>query len=132
MSDNKGITMIESLIAVFLTSFVIIGLMTMQPLAWQAGAKADQLGGATEIMQRELETLENHVMRGTLPIPAAKVNVPVQEGKVVFSLNSSITDLTLNKFMIHVQVTWTGNTTGVKSSMIATRQMGFNSVEDHF
>lgn len=119
--------MVESLMAVFLTVIAIVSLMMMQPIGWQATAKADHIGVATQIMQQELESIEYQVMRGTSPLPANKNNVAVGS----FFLSSTITDKGLNKYLVHVQVKWKGSPGGVKSSMIVTRQMGFNA-DDHF
>ena len=72
---EKGITLVESLIAAFLTMAVIVGLMTMQSVSWQTAGKSDATGRAVGILQAELESLENDIMRGH--VPGAKSNEEV-------------------------------------------------------
>ena len=119
----------ESMVAMFLTTIAIVSLMAMQPLSWQSAGKANQLGRASGIMQTELESIENDIMRGT--IPANKINVEENAGSARYIVNTTITNPATNRWLVHVSVNWTGNSTGIKSSMIVTRQMGFN-VNDKF
>ena len=121
--NNKGITLVESLVAVMLTGIAILGLMTMQPLAWQTAGKADSMTRAAGIMQRELEAIEGSIMSGT--IPANKTNVPETMGNATYTLNTTITQPTTTSWLAHVRVTWPGNANGMKSSIIVTRQTGF-------
>lgn len=121
--DNKGITLVESLVAVMLTSIAIIGLLTMQPLGWQSAGKADSIAHATEIMQTKLETIECSIMSGT--IPADDVNTSVTVGNQTFTINSTISVRDTISWLVRVRVTWQGNTTGVSSSMIVCHQSAY-------
>jgi Tfp pilus assembly protein PilV len=122
--NNKGITLVESLVAVMLTGIAILGLMSMQPLAWQTAGKADSMTRASGIMQRELETIEGSIMSGT--IPANKTNVVETMGNASYTINTTITQPTAtNSWLARVRVAWPGNTNGIKSSIIVTRQEGF-------
>lgn len=121
--NNKGISLIESLVAVMLTSVAIIGLLTMQPLGLRSAGKADSLAHATEIMQRELESIECDIMRGT--IPANKVNTAETLGKETFTVNTTIINQT-DRFLVRVRVTGQGHTRPVTSSIIVTRQEVFD------
>ncbi len=122
--NNKGITLVESLVAVMLTGIAILGLMTMQPLAWQTAGKADSMTRAAGIMQRELEAIEGSIMSGT--IPANKTNVVETMGNASYTINTTITQPTAtNSWLAHVRITWPGNANGMKSSIIVTRQEGF-------
>ncbi|MHB8137499.1 MAG: type IV pilus modification PilV family protein [Smithellaceae bacterium] len=122
--NNKGITLIESLIAVMLTAIAIIGLMTMQPLAWQSAGKADSMTRATELLQRELESVEGSIMKGTVT-GLDKSNVSETMGNETFTVTTTITEPITNRWLARVNVKWKGSSTGVKSSIIVTRQMGF-------
>ncbi len=122
--NNKGITLIESLIAVMLTGIAIVGLLTMQPMGWQSAGKADSISHATEIMQRELETIECSIMSGT--IPANQVNVSGPAGNEAFTINTTITVRPGGgTWLVRVRVTWPGNATGVSSSMIVSHQTAY-------
>jgi len=119
---DKGISIIESLIAVMLTGIMMLGLVAMQPLSLQSAGKADALSQATELMQRELETVENTIMDMNLTIPADKVNVSQTVGNKTFTINTTSTlradGIT---WLVRVRVNWQGNTNGVSSSMIVSR-----------
>lgn len=116
--------MVESLVAVMLTGIAILGLLSMQPLAFQTAGKADSMTRASGIMQRELETIEGSIMSGT--IPANKTNVPEIIGNASYTINTTITQPTaINSWLVRVRVTWPGNPNGLRSSIIVTRQEGF-------
>lgn len=67
--DKKGLSMIECIVALFLTTATLISLMIMHPLAWQSAGKSDYLGRAEGILQRELEANELSIMRSTSTVP---------------------------------------------------------------
>jgi Tfp pilus assembly protein PilV len=54
--NKKGMTLMECIIALVLTTTAIVSLMTMQSLSWKGAGKSDYLGRAEGILQRELET----------------------------------------------------------------------------
>jgi Tfp pilus assembly protein PilV len=125
---EKGITLVESLIAAFLTMAVIVGLMTMQSVSWQTAGKSDATGRAVGILQAELESLENDIMRGH--VPGAKSNEEVSSGSFPYFVTTTVSEVSTNKWLINVRVTWSRNARGVTSSMIVARQMGFNSEDN--
>ena len=127
LHDSKGISLVECMIAVFLTAIAVVSLMTMQSLAWQSTGKSDYLGRASGILQRELEARENDIMRGT--IPGAVVNQAVTEGNITFTVVTKTSSPATNKWIVNVNVSWPSKTTGIESSIIVTRQMGFNSAD---
>ena len=126
--DEKGITLVESMIAAFLTVAVIVGLMTMQSVSWQSAGKSDSMGRAIGILQTELESLENTIMRGEEP--TAKTNEEVSSGSFSYFVTTTQAEVSTNKWLVNVRVTWPRNSRGVSSSMIVTRQMGFNSEDN--
>jgi Tfp pilus assembly protein PilV len=121
--NNKGITMVESLIAVMLTALAIIGLLTMQPLGLQSAGKADSLSLAAELMQTELESIECSIMSGT--IPANKVNASATMGSETFTVNTTTTVRDNVTWLVRVRVSYQGNPTGVSSSLIVSRQSAY-------
>jgi hypothetical protein len=66
-------------------------------------------------------------MRGV--IPAAEVNQAVTEGNITFTVVTKTSNPATNKWIVNVNVSWPSKTTGIKSSIIVTRQMGFNSAD---
>lgn len=124
--NNKGITMVEVLVAVMLTAIAVVGLMTMQPMAWQSAGKADSMTRATEIMQRELEAVEYRIMSGNFSaLSDLGKDASETVGHETFTVKTSVTEPTANNWLVRVGVTWTGNAKGVRSSLIVTRQSGF-------
>ena len=126
--NNKGISIVESLIAVMLTALMMIGLLTMQPLSMQSAGKADAVSHATELMQSELETAECNIMDKTLTLPGDKVNVVQTIGNQTYTINRTTTlradGIT---YLVRVRVNWPGNTNGVSSSLIVSRLDAYTS-----
>lgn len=124
MLNNKGITLIESVIAVLLTGIAVLGLISMQPMAWQSAGTADHVSRAVMIMQAELETMQISLMTGA--VPAVKNNASVNVGNAAYTVNTTITETIVGRrWLTSARVTWAGNPTGVRSSLVVTRQMGF-------
>jgi Tfp pilus assembly protein PilV len=137
--NNKGITLIESLTAVFLTAIAIVALMPMQDSAIRTVSHSDYLGRAEGILQAELELQENIIMNSTdaiSPVVAPQTitkNVVYASGltsgmaglgdvsfKVITTITGPIAGAT-KSWTVNVKVTWPQNTTGIKSSIIASR-----------
>lgn len=140
--NNKGITLVESLIAVFLTAIAIIALMPMQDMSLRTGAKADYMGRASYIMQSELETQEYFIMNSDNTVVLAPQNAPIVKGFTVdgvltanaaqrfFIVNTLINPVAgaTNAWIVNVNVTWPGGpTNGIRSSIIAARHYNFNN-----
>jgi len=138
--NNKGITLVESLIAVFLTAIAIVSLMPMQDLSMRTGTRADYLGRASYIMQSELETREYFIMNQNNAVVLAQT-VPFVQGFTVdgvltavvsqrfFTVNTFINPVAgaTNAWIVNVQVIWPrGPANGIRSSIIAVRHYNFN------
>lgn len=126
--------MVECIIALFLTTIAIFTLINMQPLAWQGAGKSDYLGRAAAILQRELETNELAIMRGTIPsnvkycldkdgkdIGCGNANVLYN----IFVSTSQPSSIPANTTLLNIQVTWPSTKKGVSSSIIVSRQEKF-------
>jgi len=138
ITNNKGITLIEVLISLFLISFGVLGLISVQPPAWNLSAKSDFLGRAGGILHKELETSEGLILNpcnpnpcsGSTPLISTK-NVlasgmgAAQAGDMPFTVRTTLTDNGDNTWTAVVTVTWPGNNTGISESLIITRQENF-------
>lgn len=132
--NKKGMSIIECLVAVFLTTTAIISLMTMQSLALRGAGKSDYLGRANGILQRELELREIQIMHGT---PVASVvtcadtngnTISCSSAGKMFTITYTMTPPsgTATTWLINVKLTWPGSSVdGIKSSMIVSRQSAF-------
>ena len=56
ITNKTGLSLIEVLISLFLISFGILGLISVQPPAWNLSAKSDFLGRAGGILHKELQS----------------------------------------------------------------------------
>jgi Tfp pilus assembly protein PilV len=147
LSNNKGISMVESLVAIVLTAIAIVTLMPMQNNAIRTVSRSDYLGRAEGIMQSQLELEESKIINNTgamaslcTPVtstpPAITVSgQPGVAGDVTFKVVTTRTippTANNNTCLINVTVTWTvnkmgienvtgtANTTSIKSSVITS------------
>jgi hypothetical protein len=136
--NDKGITLIEVVIAIFLTSIGILSLLSLQPSAWHLSGKSDSLGRAGSILHSELESNEILLMNPnyanpcvpTNPLKATKtVNESGQDapqvGDLPFTVQTTIQDNLNNSWSVRVSVTWQGNNSGISGTRIVTRQESF-------
>lgn len=133
--NTKGFTLLEAMIAVFITLIAVISVLTMQPTSWKAVSKADYMGRAAGVMQSELELRENQIMLGT--VPTSPLNQTLQAGgsgtnagDATFNVVTTTTNTGANRWLINVRVSWSGGscptgTCSISSSMTVTRQSGF-------
>jgi len=135
--NNRGITIVEVLITLFLTTVGILALLSMQPTAWNAAGRSDFMGRAAGILQSELERNELQIMNPiNVVTPGTTVQSPryassqssSQAGDVPFTVSTTITALagTTNAWTVKIQVTWPGNTRGITESTIVSRQEYFS------
>jgi Tfp pilus assembly protein PilV len=123
--NNKGITIVESLIAVFLTAVAVASLISMQPLSWQSAGRADSLSRAVGLLQQELESVELNIMTGNPPTSDADF-VDKVIGSETFEKRTTISSPSLTTWLAHVHVRWKSNPKGIKSSILVSRQPGFD------
>jgi Tfp pilus assembly protein PilV len=134
--SNKGISIIEALVAALLTAAAVISLLPMQDTSLRTGFRSDYLGRAVGIMQFELEHRENQLMStGTAPASPINQTITVSDpingtsvatGDATFTVVTIITNPSANRWVVNVTVTWTrGPANGITSSILVTRQMNF-------
>ena len=137
--SKKGIGLIEVLISLFLVSFGILALLSLQPSAWKLTSRSDFLGRAGGLLHKEMETREILIMNPNYPNPCATTNpltitplnvypsgqITAQPGDLPFTLQTTIQDNLNNSWTVRVRVTWTGNNTGISESLVVTRQENF-------
>ena len=137
--SKKGIGLIEVLISLFLVSFGILALLSLQPSAWKLTSRSDHLSRAGGLLHKEMETREILIMNPNYPNPCATTNpltttalnvhpsgqTTAQPGDLPFTLQTTIQDNLNNSWTVRVRVTWTGNNTGISESLVVTRQENF-------
>jgi Tfp pilus assembly protein PilE len=134
--NNRGFTLVEVVIAIFLTIVAVLGILALISPAWKTAARSDYLGRASGILYEQLMTREawimnpcNAVTTGTTGPTAvfASGQPTAQPGDVQFNVTTTITSIT-NAWLVTVHVSWPPlNATGITESLIVTRQEGFRT-----
>ena len=133
--------MIEVCIALFLVGVGILALITLQPSALRLSGKSDYLGRASGILAAQLQLVEAQIINPNNPMPtlgsttlppvyASNLNgvsgqITPAQGDAQFTVIQTVTNTGNNMYLVNVHVTWRGNTTGIKESMIVARQQSF-------
>jgi len=135
--NNKGLSLVEVLISLFLVSIGVLSLLSLQPSAWNLTGRSDFLGRAGGILHKELETNEVLLMNPNFPNPCSASN-PVtttrnvfvsgqgtaQAGDMSFTVQTTIQDNLNNSWTVRTRVTWPGNA-GITETVFVTRQEPF-------
>jgi Tfp pilus assembly protein PilV len=74
--SNRGIGLIEVIIAIFLVAVGVMAILSMQPTAWRTIGKSDYMGRGAGILHRELERREAWIMNPCNNVPTG--NRPAQ------------------------------------------------------
>jgi len=133
--DNRGFTLIEVVIAMFVTVVAVLGILALVSPAWRTAARSDYLGRASGILYEQLVTQEawilnpcNAVTTGTTGPTAvfASGQATVQPGDVQFNVTTTITNIGTDVWSVNVLVAWTGHP-GISDTLVVTRQEGFRT-----
>jgi Tfp pilus assembly protein PilV len=133
--SNKGISLVEVLIAVSLIAAGVLALLSLQPSAWKLSGRSDLLGRAGGILHQELEANELLIMNPNYANPCSATNPLIttrnvyvsgqgamQPGDVSLAVQTTIQDNLNSTWSVRVRVTWPGNATGISETRIVTRQ----------
>lgn len=133
LSNKRGITLIEGLIAILITSVGLMALLSMQAPAWRLSGKSDYMGRGAGILNKELSRQElfimnpcNAVTTGTtiMNVNASGESV-AQAGDATFQVTTVIAAPASNWWRITVTVTWPNSTFTLSDSVDVTRQEPF-------
>jgi len=133
LSNKKGITLIEGLISILITSVGLMALLSMQSPAWRLSGKSDYMGRGAGILNKELSRQElfimnpcNAVTTGTtiMNVNASGESV-AQAGDATFQVTTVIAAPASNWWRITVTVTWPNSTFTLSDSVDVTRQEPF-------
>jgi Tfp pilus assembly protein PilV len=132
--SNRGITLIESVIAILLVSIGLLGLLSMQPSAWRTTARTDYLGRAAMMLHRELTNRELAIMNPCNAVATGTVSQTLytsgqgaaQSGDIGFTVETITANVATNVWRVTVTVSWPPqNATGIRDSIVVTRQEPF-------
>jgi len=134
---EKGISMVEVLIAIFLTAVGVLALLALQPTGWRTMAKADYMGRAAGILFNTLEDTQNKILNPCYSVTVGTTTndsvypsgqSTLQSGDVKYNVTTTISQDGANprSFLVTVTVTWPPiNMRGVSASMTVRRQDAF-------
>lgn len=128
--NGRGISLLEAMIAVFLTTVGIMAVMSMQPNAWKAAAKADYLGRAAMILSAEIERQQTWIMNPCNSVNAASTTATVRssgqdesaEGDAVYLVTTTIAGIGANIFSVTVTVRWNNGASEITERTNVIRQ----------
>jgi len=133
--NNRGIGLVEVLVAIMLVSIALVAVLAMQPQALMTAGRTDHLGRAAGILLNELERNEAIIMNPTMDIPASSTrNVYTggegdayapKSGDTTYTVATTIATSGANAWRVTTRITWPGNATGISGSILATRQEAF-------
>lgn len=136
--NNRGITLVESLVAIALLAIGILALLTMQPTSMRAGAKSDYLGRGVMLLNKELTEQELFIMNPCNEVTPGNVTKTVyvsgrnataaDDGDATYNISTQISLMpgSTNTWKVIVEVTWPpAYTHGVRESTVVTRQEPF-------
>jgi Tfp pilus assembly protein PilV len=140
LGKEKGISLIEVLISLFLLLIGVLGLISLQPMAWRMSGTSDYMGRAANALQKELQTHEARIMNPNITIPVDPITKiwssnyqlrtsgqgTAKSGDAVFNVQTTITDLDGGRsYRLAVQVSWPANPGGISESLLVTRQESY-------
>jgi Tfp pilus assembly protein PilV len=131
LCTKNGLSLVEAMIAVFVTTVAIVALGTMQPLALRTSASSDYVGRAVAIAQAEAAYCETLIMYTGVAVPnltnCNKTFVyPVPNTTINFTVTTATTapGNGQNFWLVSVTVTWPGTVTGITQNRVVTQQAG--------
>jgi Tfp pilus assembly protein PilE len=135
--DNRGFTLVEVVIAMFLTVVAVLGIFALVSPAWKTATRSDYLGRASGILYETLMTQEARIMNPCCSVTEVTTGPTVvfssgqttaQPGDAQFNVTSTITSIGTDIWRVTVRVSWPPlNATGISESLVVTRQEVFRS-----
>jgi Tfp pilus assembly protein PilV len=127
---ERGISLIEVVIAMFLTTVGVLAILSLQAPAWKTVARSDYLSRASSILYKTLEDNETWIMNpcnavtvGTSgPVAVLVSRDGADSGDASYDVTTTITTSGAGAWLVTVTVTWSGNTTGIQESLLVSRQ----------
>lgn len=132
--NKRGISLVEAMIAVFITTVAVAAITAMQPLSLRTGASADYRGRAVNIAQAEASRREAFIMTTGTVLPADYNNLAytVPGTTITYRITTVTTPPPIpspincqNCWLVSVKVTWPGTSNGVTFNRVVTQQMGY-------
>jgi prepilin-type N-terminal cleavage/methylation domain-containing protein len=125
---HAGVTLIEVMVALAITSVSVIGLMSLQPQSLNMMARADFTGRAAGILHSELEQAELLILNPAFDAASIDQNDrSVASGNLTYTVKTTVVFLGSLFYKVTVNVKWPGNEAGITGCRRVTRQEGFRT-----
>ena len=132
----------EVVISIAVLTLGILSLITLLPSSMRLAGRSDYLGRASGILANQLQMNEANILNPNVTVtaggPTATTVYPSEQvsggqpvkkgGDVPFTVNTTLTSLDAgagNVWLVTVNVTWQGNTTGITESVRVIKQQVF-------
>jgi Tfp pilus assembly protein PilV len=136
---ERGISILEVVIAMSLVAVGVLAILSLQPSAWRTVGKSDYLGRAGGILNEELERREALIMNPNNAVVVGTTATAVRSsgqagtvpGDAVYTVTTVITrpDPAVEFWRVAVTVTWANqaanNYRNVQASIVVSRQNAF-------
>lgn len=131
LCNKTGISMIEVTLATLIIMIGVVGVLSVSPQGWKVAAKSDKLSRAAELLREELEKNELAVLNCCTALPVSNTRTVFaggqstqQTGDVQYTVQTTVSGAA-SPYTIRSTVTWTGNSTGITGSIIASIQQNY-------
>lgn len=130
--NEKGFSIVEVITAILVASIGLIALLAAQPQSWNLVGRSDNLGRAACVLQSELSRNQAIIMNPLLSVPASSTKSVYasgqdqkQPGDASYIVATDVESIGTGVWRVRVNVSWPANTTGIKDTLIVTRQENF-------
>lgn len=134
-NNNKGVSLVEVLIAMAIVLIGVLAVLGVFVQAYNASIKSDSLGRAAEILHRTLERYQLTIMNPSCAIPTSRTETVYSSGQstakpgdIPYTVETTVQTRGTNAWLVTVTVKWAQNQTGIKESLLVTRQDAFKTV----
>lgn len=134
--NNKGVSLVEVLIAMAVVVIGIIGVLGVFAQGYTSSTKSDGIGRAAEILHRTLERAQLRIMNESCGTPTSSTSTVYSSGEATarpgdraYNVTTTVTQINTNPltWRVTVHVTWQGNPTGIRESLVVTRQSDYKT-----
>lgn len=130
--NEKGISIVEVITAILVASIGLVALLAAQPQSWNLAGRSDNLGRAACILQSELSLNQATIMNPLLSVPASSTKTVYSSGQsqrmpgdAQYTVATDIASIGTGVWRVRVSVSWPSNSTGIRDTLIVTRQENF-------
>ncbi|HOO41082.1 MAG TPA: prepilin-type N-terminal cleavage/methylation domain-containing protein [Syntrophales bacterium] len=136
--NNRGFTLVEVVIALFITTVAVLSIFALMSPAWQTTSRSDLMGRAANILYDRLQQEEARIMNpcnkvvasttGPVSIYASGGTAAQASGDVAFNVTTTVATEAADVWRVTVRVAWPGHD-GISESLIVTRQDAYRFPE---